>query len=1296
MIFKKFKYSAIIILGFILLLSGIINAANNNKGKRNLAKVSASQVANQRMDINNLNALESNVGFADYNLNSNLEGLEFPIGSGKNAVFEGGFLWGGYANGDTSQVRVGGSAYITGLQPGPIMSNGQPADPTDSRWSIYRVRPDIYPGGPAVDLTADVHAYAEGGQTYTAAQLLAQYISDWTNWPAHGSTVGAPDLGAPFTDVKGDGNYDPTVDIPGVPGADQTCYFVANDMDTITVQGLYGTLPLGIELHVTYWAYSQQGALGNMYFKKWEMINKGYQKTVVDSMFVSYWTDVDLGSATDDVVGCDTTLSMSFTYNGQASDAIYAPLPPPADGFTFFQGPIVAGNASDSAIFIEPPFKFTRLRGERNLPMTAAYYFINTTDPNYGDPPQGQPIGATYFYNFFNGEHGSSGLEFTTPQGVPTKFCFPGDPVAGTGWLDVAPADKRQGMASGPFTFSPGDTQQVVVACIFAGAIPSVNYLQAVTLVKTYDLTAQSAYDHFFNLPGPPPPPHVIATALNNKISLDWGEVPSFVSATENSVVHDVLDSVDASGGGNYKFEGYNVYQLPYSGASIGQATRIATYDLIDSVLNVPYVDLNTRQLNPSYYIEYGTDSGIKRFFIDSTDAFNGNATLHNGTPYYFAVTAYSYNPKGVPRALENPIAQISVVPQSNNPGVTTSTVGPLSSVTHSGTANATVSVNVVNPALTTGDKYQVSFHDEMYSLGANGVWTDVTAASKKLAKIKDLTGSYLTNTAVYNETKGRIQLYYLVNVVSSNFDYCDGVVLKLPAGVVIDTIISPVSNNSSYTGAIPYSVVAKNTIFFGDSTRTGNGIFAGGEILELICNSPSLPMITNYTMYDDDFSTENPQDSIGGINLDIFSTDTLASIATQNVTQHQWNVTDLTTGNIVLQNQTIYNGVDLYDPATYFKANNISGPGGSSHLNGGIDIGPGAVDFAGIQVAVNGSFVAPNTISSMSLNGQPLAINGSSPPYEIYDFTDFGYDGTAHSSLSIYNGGTVVGATDINDLQQSYDLRWTGVLGDTTINGTTVTITKSGGSFATLFAAHQYKLANDPVNPNPGSNSPFIIRIPFEVWNIDKNEQVNLLVYDRLGDPTKPAFQVWNTLGRMYTWVVNTKYNPSAVIDPASAIVADSATWNWVFFTSEFTTGDDLKIQYSHPLQIGKDTFTFTVPGTKYLSTQAKQDVNSINVFPNPYYGVNSLETTKYARFVTFNHLPATATIRIFNLAGLQVRVINHTNGGQFEQWDLNNSSGLPVASGLYIVYIDMPAIGATKILKAAIIQEQQFPDHF
>ncbi len=108
------------------------------------------------------------------------------------------------------------------------------------------------------------------------------------------------------------------------------------------------------------------------------------------------------------------TLSMSFTYNGELNDAVFAPLPPPADGFTFFQGPTVPGNSSDSAIFIEPPFKFSYLSGKRGRPMTAPYFFINGS-ANFGDPPQGAPTGSTQFYRFFNGEYGLSGNEFQDP-----------------------------------------------------------------------------------------------------------------------------------------------------------------------------------------------------------------------------------------------------------------------------------------------------------------------------------------------------------------------------------------------------------------------------------------------------------------------------------------------------------------------------------------------------------------------------------------------------------------------------------------------------------------------------------------------------------------------------------------------------------------------------------------------------------------------------------------------------------------------------------------------------------------
>lgn len=1273
MIYKKLKYLFIVLIGILLLLPLVVIAKDNGKDKRPvMAKTQGAQIVTTRMDINNLNALEANNGFSDYNTNSNLEGTEYPKGTGKTAVFQSGFLWGGFVRGDTSkQVRVGGSAYRTGLQPGPII-NGVAADPTDPRYSIYRVRADIYPGGPDIDLSND--AALEGT---SVSALRAQYEADWKNWPA--------DLGAPYKDVDGDGTYNYKIDIPGVPGADQTIYYVANDLDGSKTTNLYGTQPIGIEVHATFWAYAQSGALGNMYFKKWDIINKG--SSTVDSMYVSFWADVDLGTATDDLVGCDTTLSLQFTYNGEASDAVYSPLPPPADGFDFFQGPVVAGSVSDSAIF-----GGTVVRGKKNLPMTAAYFFING-DANYNDPTQGDPAGATQFYHFFNGEYGLTGAPFIDNKGNETKFAFYGDPVTGTGWLDgvaSAPGDRRQGMASGPITMAPGETQEVVVAEIFAGAISGVDYLQAITLLKTYDKTAQNAYNNFFNLPSAPPAPTVTAAGFDNKIVLDWGETAAYVSATENSVVADHIDSVDVSGGGAYKFQGYNVYQFPYKGASISEAKLLATYDLVDSIKYINYVDLATREVNPSYFIQYGTDSGVRRYFIDSVDVFNGGKPLHNGTPYYFAVTAYSYNPKGVPRSLENPTSLITVIPQSTAPGVTAAAPGLVSNpnVTHVGTADASVALTVVNPNILTGDKYQVTFHNELYSLGSDGIWNDVTPASKKLGKVKDVTGSTLSSTAVWSETKSSFDIHYLVDVVSVDYDYVDGVQIKLPAGTVIDAINKPISNNDG--SAIDYTVdYTTNTIFFGDSVRSGNGLFAGGEDIVVRVHSAPLPLITNYIIFDDGY---------GNNIVDAPGVDTLKTIANNLVTQHQWNITDLTTGTVVVKNQTVLGGVDIYDPATNLSSSGIYGPGGSSHSTGANDVGGNANVFAGIKFDLSGSYVAPSTIGKLTLNGKSLTINASSGNYQINDFTSFGNaDGTAVGSLPSY--GLSGGATDIDHLQQDYELKWTGVSGDTVINGKTVVIIKSGGSIATLFGAKNYSLANHPLNPNPGVNAPFTIRIPFEVWNTDKKEQVNLLVYDRnyakTNDPTVDGFSVWNTADRVYAWVVNTKYT-GALIDDKSSAVKDSATWSWVFFASKFKTGDDMKIIYNNPLQIGKDVFTFTIDKNKYSAALAKQNVNAINVFPNPYYGVNSQETSKYARYVTFNHLPGTATIRIFNLAGIMVRTINHTNGTQFQQWDLNNDSGLPVASGLYIVYIDMPTIGATKILKAAIIQEQQFPDHF
>ena len=101
-----------------------------------------------------------------------------------------------------------------------------------------------------------------------------------------------------------------------------------------------------------------------------------------------------------------------------------------------------------------------------------------------------------------------------------------------------------------------------------------------------------------------------------------------------------------------------------------------------------------------------------------------------------------------------------------------------------------------------------------------------------------------------------------------------------------------------------------------------------------------------------------------------------------------------------------------------------------------------------------------------------------------------------------------------------------------------------------------------------------------------------------------------------------------------------------------------------------------------------AKENIGKINVFPNPYLGVNSAETSRYSHFVTFSHLPPKANIRIFDMSGTLVRTIEKDDPLQFTRWDLQNQNQLPVASGMYIAHIELPGLGESRILKLAVIK--------
>ncbi len=216
-------------------------------------------------------------------------------------------------------------------------------------------------------------------------------------------------------------------------------------------------------------------------------------------MYVAQWADPDIGYAGDDATGCDTTLGLGYAYNGEPTDSNFAALglPPPSVGFALYQGPIVAGAPGDTAVF---DGKY--IAGDKNLPMTAFTFYLN------GYPPTGPILvddfisGAQQMYNIMRGLVSTTGAPFPASVTGGGKFCYPGDPVTGTGptFLGPArvspPADVRMALCSGPFTMAPGDTQQVVVAAL-AGS--GADYLSSIIVLKADVKLAQLSYYTFFS-----------------------------------------------------------------------------------------------------------------------------------------------------------------------------------------------------------------------------------------------------------------------------------------------------------------------------------------------------------------------------------------------------------------------------------------------------------------------------------------------------------------------------------------------------------------------------------------------------------------------------------------------------------------------------------------------------------------------------------------------------------------------------------------------------------------------------
>ncbi len=616
-----------------------------------------------------------------------------------NAIFASGIWFGGQVGG---QNRLVAAAYSNWeLWPGPLDDNGElPGDKNCSKYDrIYLIS-------------------KEDVQDFTATGVASP---DLLAWP-----VG---LGAPtFVDLNGNNLFDPDQgetevvatsltqvinlaegERPNFLG-DQMAYWVMNDVGG--AHRTTGTAPMGMEVQVTAFAFNLGGALGNTTFYKYRLIYKGKQP--LTNAYFAVWSDPDLGNATDDYVGSDTTLGLAYVYNAdnfdEGSDGYGAA--PPALGYDFFQGPLVD---APGETWTDPDG--TEYPNQRRLGTTVFLYYDNITAPN-GNPRSNTNDWYNYMQGIWQDEkpmvdcgdgYNPVGLACAA-QASPTKFMWPGDPVTKQFWSETnfdgagnanPPNDRRFLASTGPFVIQPGDVQEIVYGIVTSKGDDN---LDSVTRMKLDDAVVQSAYDNNFQLAAPPATPRVNVTELDNSVILSWFYQPQDNNYLEAYEQFNPF-SFDNGGDRTYNFEGYRIYQYPTAEFAQGDATLVASFDVDNGVTRV--IEIGPDGL--TNVVADGTDNGIK----NSVEIRN----LTNYQQYYFGVQAYAYNGNtDLLKILSSPVRRVTAMPAPTGAlgaGVDRANVNvTVSSETGANNVGqGVVTARIIDPLRVTGDEYEVIFY---------------------------------------------------------------------------------------------------------------------------------------------------------------------------------------------------------------------------------------------------------------------------------------------------------------------------------------------------------------------------------------------------------------------------------------------------------------------------------------------------------------------------------------------------------------------------------------------------------
>jgi hypothetical protein len=455
------------------------------------------------LDINQVKAGISNRSDMHWDIGGTQNAMyEVPKGSGANSNFAtalwiGGLDAGGQLHGGAQTYRQSGVDFW----PGPLDTITATIDTTTSLAydKIWKVSYS--------EINTFVSAFNSGSVVATP---------DMLTWPAHGVGNQSRNL-APFEDHNGDGIYNPyDGDYPKIKG-DQALYFIYNDK--LAAHSTSFT-PMGIEVQGMAYAYgcptvlNGRNELAYTTFYDYKIINRSPNN--YHDVYVSMWSDADLGYYADDYIGSNVDSNYGYIYNGDSYDETTSGMICygtyiPSQGFNILKGP--EANSADgidnnnNGIIDEP--------GE-DCKMNKFNYF------NYhfaGTPMQiTDPTIAQEYYNYMTG-YWKYGTPFTCGGSgyggsIQTNWVYPGDPTNGGlstdpantcgSWIEpgVIAGNRRMILSSGPFTLNAGQTQEVEYAFVtsFDSSTTTNSNLLSVAKLKT-DIQKVNTFYNIVNKP---------------------------------------------------------------------------------------------------------------------------------------------------------------------------------------------------------------------------------------------------------------------------------------------------------------------------------------------------------------------------------------------------------------------------------------------------------------------------------------------------------------------------------------------------------------------------------------------------------------------------------------------------------------------------------------------------------------------------------------------------------------------------------------------------------------------------